>query len=174
MNKTSRVTISALLILVLLLVGCNTPSEPTTTSPTITTPIYPTDYTPPLDMNWISPGKVMVSNFYPGARAEYDINVHNGNDVATRFQVICRVPDHTGEGYVKATTEMVQDWVIIADMTPLLAPRETRDILVILTMPASAEAPAKKWEMWISVIDMSQTEFVRTELCLRWLVTMRD
>lgn len=125
------------------------------------------------DRTWISPGKVHVGNFYPGARAEWSLSVHNGKDTATSFAITYRYPDHVGEGYVKPAVG-VQDWVIIADPTPVLAPKETREILVVLAMPEDAVVFAPKWEFWISVMDTTQVGMVQTELCSRWLVTMRQ
>jgi len=127
---------------------------------------------PPIDRTWISPGKVQVGNFYPGARAEGNLLVHNGNDTGASFLIAYRYPDHVEEGYIKPTPE-VQDWVIITDPTPVLAPYETRGILVVLAMPEDAAAFAPKWEFWISVKDTTQTGMVQTELCSRWLVSMR-
>jgi hypothetical protein len=126
---------------------------------------------PPDDMNWISPGKVIVTNFYPGARAEYPVTVHNGNDTCCSFAINYRYPDHVGDDYTKPDTN-VQDWVLVADTTPLLEPKETRDILITLEMPEDADIFAPQWEFWISVQDTSQG-MVKTELCVRWLVTMR-
>ena len=127
---------------------------------------------PPIDRTWISPGKVMVGNFYPGARAEWNLLVHNGKDTQASFVIAYRYPDHVGEGYVKPTTE-VQDWVIIADPTPILMPKETREILIALEMPKDAISPGKLWEFWISVKDQTQTGMITTELCSRWCVSMR-
>jgi len=90
---------------------------------------------PPDDMNWISPGKVNVANYYPGAMgAKYPTTVHNGWDDSTGFTVTYRHPDHMGDGYSKPI-DKVQEWIIVADMTPLLMPKETRDILITLDMP---------------------------------------
>lgn len=127
---------------------------------------------PPEDVTWISPGKIQVGNFYPGARAEWILSVHNGNDTASAFAVTYRYPDHVEEEYAKPTEE-VQDWVIIADATPLIAPRETREILVALAMPKDSAVFAPNWEFWVSVKDTTQTGMVQTELCVRWLITMR-
>lgn len=88
------------------------------------------------------------------------------------YEVKYRHPDHVEEGYVKPTEE-VKDWVIIADPTPVLMPRETRGILVVLAMPEDAAVFAFDWEFWISVKDTTQEGMVQTELCTRWLVTMR-
>lgn len=134
--------------------------------------VLPTEGQPPDDITWISPGKVVIGTFYPGARAEYPILIHNGNDVSATFTVTYRYPGNTAEGYAKPT-EDVQDWVIIADMTPVIAPKQTEEILITLAMPDDAEVFALQWEFWISVIDTTQTGMVRTELCSRWLVNMR-
>lgn len=171
----------ALVVVGGLLAGCSsktpdyTPPETSPPSanntPADSTPVF--DNPPPEDMTWISPGKVKVANFYPGARAEYPITVHNGNDVATSFKISYRYPDHVEEGHFKPPPE-AQNWVIIADENPVLAPRETREILVILSMPEDAAVFAEEWEFWISIIDNSQVGIVKTELCTRWLVSMRS
>lgn len=127
---------------------------------------------PPVDRTWISPGKVMISNFYPGARAEYPITIHNGELEDRVFSVTYRDPNHVAEGYVKAPA-VVQDWVMVVDPTPVLGPRETRDILVVVEMPSDAEVFAEKWEFWVSIRDASQTGMVQTELSARWLVKMK-
>lgn len=127
---------------------------------------------PPEDRTWVSPGKVNIGNFHPGARAEFPVTIHNGKDTKATFNVAYRYPDHVATGYVKPP-EQVQDWVIIADMTPVLMPKETKDVLVVLEMPEEAKVEDKKWEFWVSVIDMSQKGTVKTELCVRTLVDMR-
>lgn len=127
---------------------------------------------PPENVTWISPGKVMIGNFHAGGRAEYPLTIHNGQDVSVEYLVYYRTPDHVGEGYVKAPST-VQDWVIIADPTPVLAPYETKDIMVVLEMPSDAKDPAPNWEFWVGVKDNSQAGMVQTELCVRWLVQMR-
>lgn len=135
---------------------------------------------PPEDMTWISPGKVVIGNFHPGARAEWDITIHNGELEERSFEVMYRAPDRIKEGYWPPP-EVAQDWVIIADPAPILASRETRDILIVLEMPVEAgdvdiesvDWVPPKWEFWISIRDVSQTGMVVTELCSRWLVAMR-
>lgn len=127
---------------------------------------------PAVDSTWISPGKVVISNFYPGARAEYPISVHNGKDTEATFSVTYRIPNREKDGYIRATHEQ-ESWVIIADMTPVIAPQSTEEILIILDMPSDAVAPGSRWEFWISVVDATQGGMVVTELCSRWLVNMR-
>jgi hypothetical protein len=146
----------------LLLAGC-TPS-----APVIETPEPPADL---YDKVWISPGKVMVGHFYAGARAEYPLSIHNGNDQPTEFSITYKAPGNTNDGYDSAPAE-AQDWVIIADPTPVLAAKETKEVLIAVEMPEGAEAP-EQWEFWVAVKDISQTGMVQTELACRWLVTMK-
>lgn len=39
-----------------------------------------------MNNTWISPAKVEVGNFYPSARAEWSIRIHNGNDETTQIE----------------------------------------------------------------------------------------
>jgi len=149
----------------LLLSACSQPSAP---------PVTGEEVSPPPELynkTWISPGKVIVGNFYPGARAEYLLSIHNGKDEPAKFSVTYREPGSTGEGYVTAPSG-AQGWVIIADPAPVLAAKETRQVLIAVEMPKGAKA-SPKWEFWIAVKDITQTGMVQTELACRWLVEMR-
>ena len=153
-----------LLIAILLLSGCAQPS------------IVPGKVEAPpelYDKIWISPGKVEVGNFHPGARAEWPLTIHNGSEEPAKFEVGFKLPGTVDEGFVVAP-EIVQDWVIIADPTPVLDAFETREVLIVLEMPEDAESPGLKWEFWIAVRDVSQTGMVQIELASRWLISMRD
>ena len=145
----------------LLLAGC--PSSPVIEKPQPGPELY--------DEVWISPGKVNVSHFFPGARAEYPLTIHNGNDQKTEFAISYRVATNPDEDYVVAP-DGAEDWVIIADPTPVLAAKETKEVLIALEMPEDAAAP-EKWEFRVVVKDASQTGMVQTELACRWLVTMK-
>jgi len=153
-----------LIAVILLLSGCAQPS------------ISPEKVEAPpelYDKIWISPGKVEVGNFYPRARAEWPLTIHNGNAEPTQFEIMFKQPGTVDEGYVKASI-IAQDWVIIADPAPILEGFETREVLIAIVMPEDAESPAPKWEFWIAVKDVTQTGMVQTELATRWLVSMRD
>lgn len=171
-----------------LLVGCMQPPSVTPKIPFVTQPTAVTDASqtpeaikavtsetmqpPPADRTWLSPGKVQISNYYPGATAEYYVTIHNGSSTSTTFLVTYREPSYVATGYVKAPME-AQNWVIIADTAPILAPRETKDILVTLAMPGGVINYPMKWVFWISVMEKSQTGMVQTEICSTWQVSCR-
>jgi hypothetical protein len=149
----------------LLLSACAQPPAP---------PVTGEEVSPPSELynkTWISPGKVMVGNFYPGARAQYLLSIHNGKDEPAEFSITYREPGSAGETYVIAPDE-AKGWVIIADPAPVLAAKETRQVLIAVEMPKGAKAPPK-WEFWIAVKDVTQMGMVQTELVCRWLVEMR-
>ena len=156
-------------------IGCggSTASNPTATPTETGVQPVPTEQlaTPPMNVSWISPGKVEVGDFYAGASAEYPLRVHNGNDVPTLFLVTCRLPDNTATGYVIPQPDAV-NWITVTGAETPLQAYETRDVMVSLNMPADGLYPAPKWELWVSVVDSSQEGFVHTELCSRWLITM--
>lgn len=226
-----RILLGVLLLAVT--VGCSSPVE---------TPAL----APPEDDAWIIPAQVNIANFFGGARAEYMLQVHNGNDETersqawmvgtepeettvpftldwplaagdstrvevesdnrsdklaplsydddtrelvvegfapdqsrtmtltypawTEFAVYYRYPNRVAEGYNYPGDE-TEEWVIIADATPVLAPKETRDILIAVELPEGAVTP-DRWEFWIAVMEKGQGS-VQTEMCSRWLVSMR-
>ena len=145
-----------------LLVGCG-PSSPVIGKPEPGPELY--------DKVWISPGKVEVGKFYPGARAEYILTIHNGNDQSTEFSITYRAEVGSDEEFVVAPAE-AEGWVTIADPSPVLAAKETREVLIAVEMPEGATAPAK-WEFRIVVKDASQAGMIQTELASRWLITMK-
>jgi len=163
--------VGLLIVTVLLLAGCPQPSAP----PGNETPLEP----PPeeqadnTDNTWISPPSVIVDNLFPGAEdVEWPLTIHNGKDEPAEFSVTYRVPSSAGEGYVPAPDE-AQDWVIIAEPAPMLAAKESREVLIVVEMPEDATAPPK-WEFWIVVKDVTQTGMIQTELACRCLVTMSE
>ena len=142
--------------------------EPATEEPT---PVPVLAGEPPADMTWISPGKVMIGNFFPGARAEWPLLIHNGKDEVATFSVLYRKPSRLAEGYVEAPP-IAQTWIIIVDTTPVLMPKETKEVLIAVDMPEDAVSPGPKWEFWIGVKDITTTGMIATELCSRWMISM--
>jgi len=149
-----------LILMGLVVAGCANQRPPANDDPAIL---------PPDDVTWISPGKVLIGNFYPGARAEWNVTIHNGNEASVGFRVSYCKPARVGAG-----RQMVeaQDWVIIADPTPVLQPKETKEILIALDVPKGVRGLPDKWEFWVSAIEQGQG-MVQTELVSRWLVDMR-
>ena len=88
----------------------------------------------------------------------------------TEFSVYYRYPNRVREGF-SYPTEEVETWVTVADASPVLAPKETRAVLIVVAMPEDAAPPAEEWEFWIAVLEEGQGA-VQTEMCSRWFVTM--
>lgn len=131
----------------------------------------------PMDNTWISPGKVWIGDepgreFYPGARAEWPITIHNGKDKPVTFLITSRAPARTLDGYARAPSGF-EGWIGVANLSPELQAKETRDILVVLEIPKGVKVDEDKWEFWIVVRDTEQAGMVQVELAIRWLVSMR-
>lgn len=255
-----RKAILVVSILSLSLVGCasNVPnnSYAYTPLPTYEKTISPTQAKGASDMSyenthqdqtWLSPGKVQIGNYHAGARAEWNIRLHNGDSSFIEKKMVTTDPnessvtlklkrmlygdvsgviftsDNTNDkfvasGYDSNTQELTiggfaaeqtrimsieypysakytvyykepttltaeysmppneaQDWIIIDDSSIVLAPRETREVPIIVEMPDGKQAP-KKWEFWVAVVEdvpKSAGSSVNIELVSRWLVAMR-
>ena len=165
-----KLVLGVLSLCLLMCLACSTGTAIPTATPTPGPTMGANE--PPITSTWLSPAKVIIGNFYPGARAEWDVTIHNGNNYEAQFEISYRVPDNVQEGYARPTVE-VADWVIIVDTTPVLAAYQTKEIAVVLDMPGNAKSPGDDWEFWVSVKDKSQGGFVQTEICSRWLVNMR-
>jgi hypothetical protein len=169
--------IGLIVIAGLLLAGCPQPSAPmiaeTPEPPAVETPADgETEPPEQYDKTWISPPSVTVEDLYPGAEnVEWPLRIHNGKDEPAEFSVTYKEPSNTGEGFVAAPPE-AKDWVIIEDPEPMLAAKETKNVLIAVEVPEDAEAPPK-WEFWIAVKDVTQMGMVQTELTCRCLVTMK-
>ena len=131
---------------------------------------------PPPSSSWIYPAKIHVGNYHPGDVAECYVKVHNGNAHESLYRVKCRWPDRLESGY-SLPPYNYEDWVTVSEPTVLLAPYSdmsgsTKSVLISLQVPEEVEVP-EKWEFWIGVSDASQGGFVKTEMCIRWMVSAR-
>ena len=243
---------------VVTLVGCSSASS---VMPGVTVP--PTDQNsdingqavgePPETRTWISPGKVQIGNFYPGATAEWPVTIHYGPtetdyftsitaegqtddfavlsrplyqdspdsvqaleclddtdspklndspvavsydaetqtliidglapddnrtlvirysyDLPATFAVYYEPSHNRTDGYEMAPDE-AQDWIVIAEPTPVLMPFETREIMVSISLPPDATVP-DQWEFLIAMVNKSEGGNIAIEMCSRWMISMR-
>jgi hypothetical protein len=123
-----------------------------------------------IDVNWISPGKVTISNLYKGAQAEYTLRIHNGSSDLSVFMINVRQPD--GYGINKLPLDCL-NWVSIPAYSIVVQPKGTYELPITVKMLTDTNMKGKDYEVWISVIDSSQKGMVQTELCSRWLISTR-
>lgn len=121
--------------------------------------------------DWITPAIVEVGNYYPGARAEQIIRIHNGSDEQVEYRIYCRQPDNPREDYVKLAT-FDTNWIEIERELPTLEAKETKEVLVALAIPEDIEIEPEKWEFWLAVSEATD-EMIQTEMAIRWLINMR-
>jgi hypothetical protein len=127
--------------------------------------------TGPGDKTWVSPGKIQINNLKPGNSVKQTIRIHNGSEPATKFLIYYRIPDYVENNYIAAPVNAM-DWIIIPQNSLLIEPRATKEIQVVLNLPDKAKTP-ERWEFWIGVKSDKENRLA-TELCSRWLITMKD
>lgn len=152
--------------------GDTEPPEVDTTPGELSFTVTPDIEAKLIDDCWISPGKVNIDNLQPGASAEYPLTIHNGRDVETSFTVTVRAPDNVAEGYERLPEEYYS-WITLSDPNPVIAPKQSVDVMVVVAMPEEAVYPDKDAEFWVGVIEEGQAGMIRTELASRWLISTR-
>jgi hypothetical protein len=123
------------------------------------------------DSTWLSPGKIQINNLHPGSSITQKIKIHNGNKLAIKFSVYYRIPDYVENNYAVAPGN-AGNWISIEDSSPTLEPQETKEIRIGLTLPDEVQLP-ERWEFWIGAKE-TKGNMLATELCSRWLITMRQ
>jgi len=108
-----------------------------------------------------------VGGFVPDTSRVVTLTYH----ADTQWSIRVADPHFTATGFDEAPTE-AQDWVIITDASPVLAPYETRDVLIVLEIPEGADVPSQHWEFWICATAGGGQ--VQAEMASRWLVSMRS
>lgn len=124
-----------------------------------------------MDDDWLSPPEVPIVNFFPGARLGWYMRIHNGSSKPATFLVSYMEPTDVAEGYDRPLPN-ASDWVVIADSMPVLAPKETKEVLVVLAIPKGVKVDSAKWEFWIAVMKQGQGQ-IRSRTAARCLVQMR-
>jgi hypothetical protein len=122
------------------------------------------------DSTWLSPGKIQINNLHPGSRIEQKIKIHNGNKSAAKFSVYYRIPDYVENDYTIAPDD-AGNWISIEDSSPVLEPRDTKEIRIGLDLPDDVQLP-ERWEFWIGAKE-DKGNMLATELCSRWLIRMK-
>jgi hypothetical protein len=111
--------------------------------------------------------EITISGFIPEVSRIITINY-----IAwTEFKVYYIIPNNVRDGFSIAQTG-VGAYVTFSETVPVLAPKETREILVRLAVPSDYKIYADKWEYWVVVTEQGQGN-IQTQMAIRWLVTMR-
>jgi hypothetical protein len=115
----------------------------------------------------IDPGKVQIDNLYPGAQAEFAIDVYNQNDYDTVYSIVSRTPDYTKDG-----REVFPhlDWITITPDEVVIEREDKSAVTVVISMPEDADYSDKKAEAWISFREKNSEEMVQVEIVSRILI----
>jgi hypothetical protein len=125
---------------------------------------------PENNKTWLKPGKIRIDNLVRGHSIKQKISIHNGNTTLKAFIIYYRTPDYVEDGFSTAPND-APEWVSIKDNSPEIAAGETRTIEIELDLPKDAQTP-EHWEFWVGVRE-NKASSLTTELCSRWLITMK-
>jgi len=100
---------------------------------------------------YVGPGKIWIGytegmEMYPGARAEYPIQIINKTNKDKRFLVYFKPGASFNEGNLIAPADVIQSWVEVTKPNPALPPNSTSEILIALDIPK--EIPNDEVHFW--------------------------
>ena len=119
----------------------------------------------------IDPGKVQIDNLYPGAQAEFKIEVYNQNDYDTTYMVDPRLPDYT-----KDDREVFPHlgWITITPDEVMIKRADKTEVMVVIVIPEDADYYGKQSEAWISFREKNNDDMVQVEIVSRILINTRS
>lgn len=177
-----------LLVVVLvlgLMVGCPTQVE-TPKVPSSNEPITSGEDVTYIDISAdyivsTSSGKIVIRNYYGGARVECPIVFTNYSDTIVNIgltyididalkETTSKQPDGSEIPYIWLSE--ARDWVTIQDTLVEVLPNQSSETMVVLESPSRIDVP-ERWEFRVWVNNESQTAMIRTAFDERFLVNMR-
>jgi hypothetical protein len=176
MKKRNTVFIAiyiALLVVAASMFAIKTSSNQTSVTSGVPDYVYgakPYGEAPALD--WIYPGKVEITNYKAGVRVGQEVVVHNGGDSLATMNLSFGLPNSQRGEFVIAP-EDAKNWVQINAERVELQPGESKSVMVFLEVPEQAKSLPDNWEFHICMWDATQGGNVVTQMCCRWLVSMR-
>ena len=117
--------------------------------------------------DWIYPGKLEISLPSDNNSVEWNLRIHNGKSSTGKFSVYLRDPNYVEDGF-----ERLEDWscVDISNKLLIIDPGKTEETTIMV----NAKNFKNKQEFWIAVVDESQSDMIRAELCSRWLIVKKN
>lgn len=122
-----------------------------------------------VDTDWVTPAQVDIGNFRAGARAEFNLRVHNGSNKVSFYDVRYMVPTDTKDGYSMPPSNAIL-WVTVPDVV-VIQPKETKEVMIVIEIPKDTKID-NDWEFWTSVLKQGQGT-VQSQVATRWLINMR-
>jgi uncharacterized protein YceK len=165
-----KITVAVLIMTILILTGCSPVVEalstPTGDIPSVSDPDTEVRL---MDVDWVTPAQIDIGNYFPGARAEFSLRIHNGGDEVGIYNVCYTEPIDTKAGYTMPPAT-ASSWVTVPSVV-VVQPKETKEIPVILAVPKGTKI-SSDWEFQVSITRQGQGN-IQVQYSTRWLIEMR-
>jgi hypothetical protein len=121
------------------------------------------------DVNFsVTPSEVHVNNLTPGKSAEFELTIHNKDEIAHNFTITTFAPSQ--EERRKGTAEFPDEhWISFSPARIELHAQSQANITVTVAIPADQEWTGEHWETWLAVTAES-SDLISVRLYVRLLV----
>jgi hypothetical protein len=125
------------------------------------------------DINFsVSPAEVRIDDLIPGEAAQFDLTIHNKDDVSRVFILTTFQPPQ--EEMRQGTAEFPHPgWVSFSAQQIRLAPNSSANATVTLAIPQERKWAGKDWEIWLGVAHES-SNLLAVKLYVRCLVSTAE
>ena len=117
----------------------------------------------------VSPAEVHIDNLAPGEATEFELTVHNKEDVAHNFTIATFQPPQ--EQRREGKTEFPDDsWISFSSQEIEVAANSEASVTVTIAIPREQKWAGGDWEIWLGVAAKS-SDLLAVRLYVRLLVS---
>jgi len=132
--------------------------------------IFLPSFTVAQDVNFgVSPAEVRIKDLSPGKSTEFELTIHNKDDVAHVFTFTASEPpeEETREGRARLPDA---SWISFSSQEIELAAGSEANVTVKVAIPREQEWAGQDWEIWLGVVAES-SDLLSVKLYVRCLVS---
>jgi hypothetical protein len=118
----------------------------------------------------ISPAKVHIDGLYPGARASFELTIHNRHDSPRAFSLAARTPWDPREGRSELPNA---SWVDFAPARVQVPANDSSEVTVTVSVPGDEQWKHGDWETWLGVTP-ADADFLVVNCYVRLLISTRE
>jgi hypothetical protein len=117
----------------------------------------------------VSPAEVKIDNLPPGDAAEFELTIHNKDEIAHVFTLTTFQPpeDERREGRAEFPDD---SWISFSSQDIQVAANSTANVTVTVAIPREQEWTGQDWETWLGVAAES-ADLLAVKLYVRLLVS---
>jgi hypothetical protein len=117
----------------------------------------------------VSPSEVHIDNLPPGETSEFELTIHNKEELAHNFTLTTFQPpeEERREGRAEFPDG---SWISFSSPETEVAANSEAAVTVTITIPREPKWAGKEWEIWLGVTAESH-DLLAVQLCTRLLVS---